>query len=249
MKSKELFSVYTDCASFPLDRPCAYQKNDDMLCCKCEKYEKLSSQNVNKKILIIKLGAMGDVLRTTFILEGLKKVYPESKILWIVNKNNAHVLENNGYIDSVIINDEKVNEFLAVNFFDIVINLDLSPESLALAKISCNAKILGYVTDNNRNIVCSNEAALQWLKMSAYDKLKKANTFTYQHWMSQITEIPKDNYEIVVTLQKSSLIKAENFLKENNVKTGKKIIGINPGAGKRWKMKKWRTDGFIALAK
>ena len=248
MNNKEKFSAYTDCANFPLDRPCAYQKNDNMHCPECNKYSKLS-QNKIFKILIIKLGAMGDVLRTTFLLEGLKELHPISEISWIVSKNNAQVLENNKFIDNIIINDEKILDFLTENYFNLVINLDLAPESLALAKLSCCKKIAGYALDNNRNIIPSNDAAKQWLSMSAYDELKKENVHTYQHWMAKITEIRRDNYEIVVPLKDTSVKKAGYFLKENNISAGKKIIGINPGAGKRWKMKKWRTDGFIALAK
>lgn len=248
MENREKFSVYTDCIHFPLDRPCVYQKNDNMHCFECKKYSKISGNKITR-ILIIKLGAMGDVLRTTFLLEGLKKIYPLSEINWAVDKNNAQVLENNKYIDNIIINDQSVNDYLAKNFFDIVINLDLAPESLALAKLSAKAKICGYVLDDERKIICSNKAAEEWLSMSAYDELKKANNETYQSWMAKITEMPKDNYEIIVPLRDSSIEKAKAFLEENNIKTDKKIIGINPGAGKRWKMKKWRTEGFIAAAK
>lgn len=248
MKNKEDFLLYTDCTRFPLDRPCAYQKKENMRCGECPHYEKIS---VNKtvRILIIKLGAMGDVLRTTFLLEGLKEKYPLSEICWIVSQRNAPVLEGNKYIHKVIINDGKVNEFLAKNFFDTVINLDLAPESLALAKLSSRTSLSGYFLDDNRNIVCSNEAAEQWLAMSAYDELKKANKKTYQHWMAKITEIPKDDYEIVVPLNELSDAKAKKFLEDKKIAANAKIIGINPGAGKRWKMKKWRTDGFINVAR
>ncbi|MCL2390471.1 MAG: glycosyltransferase family 9 protein [Endomicrobia bacterium] len=243
------FTVYTDCENFPLDRPCKYQKNDNAVCDNCDKYSKLSQTHNSIKILIIKLGAMGDVLRTTFILEGLKQIYPESEISWVVSKKNAAVLENNSFISNIVYNDEKILEYLALNYFDIVINLDLSPESLALAKLSNYSKVLGYTLDNKRTIVPSNSYAAQWLKMSAYDNFKKANTHTYQHWMSKIVEIPKHHYEIVVPLSKESIQKADFFLKENKINTDKKIIGINPGAGKRWPLKKWTTKGFITTAK
>ena len=244
----EKFIVYTDCIHFPLDRPCAYQKNAGTHCVECVNYSKISKEKTIS-ILIIKLGAMGDVLRTTFILEGLKELYPQSRINWIVNANNAAVLEGNQYIDNIIINDDSVNYFLVKNFFDLVINLDLAPESLALAKLSNRSKIAGYFLDDSRNIVCSSETAKQWLSTSAYDELKKANTETYQYWMAKIAELPKSGYEIVVPLSKTSKEKAKKFLDDNKIKTGKKIIGINPGAGKRWKMKKWRTGGFIETAK
>ncbi|MDR2192395.1 MAG: glycosyltransferase family 9 protein [Endomicrobium sp.] len=243
------YEVFTDCINFPLDRPCVYQKENARVCPLCKNYKKVSSLDAAVKILIIKLGAMGDVLRTTFILCGLKEIYPKSRISWIVSKNNAAVLRDNNLIDEIIVADEKINEFLTLNYFDAVINLDLAPESLALAKLANAERVLGYVLDNKRNVVSSNDYAAKWLKMSAYDALKKENKFTYQHWMSKIANLSRDDYEIIVPLNEVSVKKADGFLKKNKISSDKKIIGINPGAGKRWKMKKWRSDGFAAVAK
>lgn len=243
------FTVNTDCSNYPLDRPCFYQKNSGILCNQCNHYKKISNLQENKRILIIKLGAMGDVLRTTFLLWGLKELYPKSVISWIVDDKNAAVLENNTFIDNIVANDENIPKFLIDNYFDVVINLDLAFESLSLAKLSNKAKVLGFTLDDNRNIVTSNQFAQEWLKMSAYDELKKSNLFTYQHWMAQIVSLPKDNYEIIVPLQKEAQEKALNFLNSNNIRLGKKILGINPGAGKRWNLKKWTLEGFIETAK
>jgi heptosyltransferase-2 len=193
---------------------------------------------------------MGDVLRTTFLLHGLKEIYPNSIISWIVNKKNASVLKNNTLIDTVIFNDDNTKKLFINNFFDIVINLDLAYESLSLAKLSNKSCFLGFTIDDDRNIVSSNNYAQQWLKMSAYDKLKKTNDFTYQYWMSKILNLPKYDYEIIVPLHKAAVKKAEQFLKNNNIiHNKKKIIGINPGAGKRWNMKKWPLEYFIEISK
>ncbi|MDR1663104.1 MAG: glycosyltransferase family 9 protein [Endomicrobium sp.] len=248
-KNTDSFKVFTDCSEFPLDRPCIYQKNNNFICKKCKNYSKLSVKKDNKRILIIKLGAIGDVLRTTFILNGLKEVYPKSKISWITDIKNTTVLEGNSLIDKIICNDKSVIKYLVKEFFDIVINLDLAFESLSLTKLSNKKKVLGFTLDNYRNIITSNNYAKEWLKTSAYDKLKKANTFTYQYWMSKIVELPKHNYEIIISLQKNSIEKAEKFLKDNNVNRDKKIIGINPGSSNRWKFKKWTLKKFIETAK
>ncbi|PIU40254.1 MAG: glycosyl transferase, partial [Candidatus Omnitrophica bacterium CG07_land_8_20_14_0_80_50_8] len=50
------------------------------------------------RILIIKLGAMGDVLRTTPLLPALRKKYPGSKITWLVEARCRGVLEKNPFI-------------------------------------------------------------------------------------------------------------------------------------------------------
>jgi heptosyltransferase-2 len=249
LENMKNYIVSTDCLNFPLDRPCFYQKNNGILCEKCNHYKKISNLQEHKRILIIKLGAMGDVLRTTFLLWGLKELYPKSIISWIVDNNNAAVLKQNILIDNIITNDENISKFLINNFFDIVINLDLEFESLSFTKVSNKLKVIGFTLDDNRNIIASNEFAQQWLKMSAYDELKKNNLYTYQHWMAQIVSLPKDNYEIIVPLQKEAQEKALKFLRDNNIVQNQKVLGINPGAGKRWKLKKWITEGFIETAK
>ena len=56
---------------------------------------------IGKKILIINLDAMGDVLMTTAQLPALKKKFPESTIYWVTLKIAAPLLYNNQFIDKV----------------------------------------------------------------------------------------------------------------------------------------------------
>jgi heptosyltransferase-2 len=250
LSKMEQYKVKTNCALFPLDRPCVFQKQGGQSCDNCPHYKNAADAKNPPNVLIIKLGAMGDVLRTTFILEGLKDIMPHCVVHWVCAPQNAGVLEGNRFIDKIIKFDASTVEYLAKNYFDVSINLDLAPESLALATLTMSRKKTGYYLDDKRNIVCSNDYALHWLSMSAYDSLKKANTQTYQHWMSKIAELPKDNYEIITPLLESSVLKAVKFAQKNNIDLEKnKVIGINPGAGKRWPHKKWLTSGFIETAK
>ena len=215
------YKLYSDCINFPLDRPCKYQKENGAVCSSCKKYVSVNKKSKQTKILIVKLGAMGDVLRTTFILEGLKEKYKNSTIDWLVDKKNVDVLVGNKYIDIIIPNDNKVFEFLSST---------------------------KYYLDKSRKIVGSNEYAKKWLPASAYDNLKKENEHTYQYWMANICEIKKDNYEIVVPVSKEAEQKAKKL--KSSLKLNKnKVIGINPSAGKRWVMKKWRIEKYIKLIK
>ncbi len=245
---KTNYKLYSDCVNFPLDRPCIYQKEKGAVCSSCKKYVSVNAKSKQIRILIVKLGAMGDVLRTTFILKGLKEKYKNSTIDWLVEKKNTDVLTGNKYIDTIIPNDSEVYKFLMTHKYDIVINLDLSPESLSFTNLVFANKKVGYYLDNSRKIVGSNSFAKKWLLTSAYDCLKKENRQTYQYWMANICELKKDDYEIVVPISKQAKEKSKRFissLKLNN----SKIIGINPGAGKRWIMKKWRIEKYIKLIK
>ena len=46
------------------------------------------------KILLVKLGALGDVLRTTPLLTALKAKYPASKVHWIVEAGSVTELKS-----------------------------------------------------------------------------------------------------------------------------------------------------------
>lgn len=65
------------------------------------------------KILIIQHKMIGDVLITSLLCENIKKAYPNAVVDYLVNSNTLPVLENNPYIDHIIVFDEKDNRGLS----------------------------------------------------------------------------------------------------------------------------------------
>ncbi|MCX7610459.1 MAG: lipopolysaccharide heptosyltransferase family protein, partial [Ignavibacterium sp.] len=86
-----------DCKHFPGDHPCIYHKTEGIKCENCNYYEPITF-----KILIIKLDAVGDVLRTTSILPGLKEKYPQGHITWLTRENAKEIFYNNNFVDRVL---------------------------------------------------------------------------------------------------------------------------------------------------
>jgi len=99
------------------------------------------------KILIIKLGlsetldpeigrvsSLGDVLRTTPILYALKEKYPDSHITWLVDEASEPLLNDNYYIDRILIWDNFLGYQLQEEKFDIVINLEKIAGLCAITK-------------------------------------------------------------------------------------------------------------------
>lgn len=235
-----------DCLYFKTDMPCVFHKeNPEVNCDSCKFYLKL-----NKKILIIKLGALGDVVRTTSILKPLWKKYKHSKIFWITDEKAISVFKNNPYVSEVISYNEV---FLYFNeFFDILINLDLDNKALVLTKKFSCAKKYGFYLNENNDIVCSNQAAQYWFDMSHNDILKKQNKKTYQQHMLEILEFknlkPKD-YPIVIKLSDEEKKFARDFLIKNHIKNISEttFIGINLAAGDKWIKKEYPIDSTIKL--
>ncbi len=63
--------------------------------------------NLSKKILIIRLGAIGDVVHSTIIAQAIKTTYPQHQVDFITASGICPILENNSYIDNVIPFDMK----------------------------------------------------------------------------------------------------------------------------------------------
>src|ERR1017187_723191 len=58
-----------------------------------------------KRILIVKLSAIGDVLMATPAAKALRTAFPDSYIAWIVEKKSADVALGNPYLNEVIVWD------------------------------------------------------------------------------------------------------------------------------------------------
>ena len=55
-----------------------------------------------ERILLIRMGALGDVVRTRFVLPGLRALYPQARIDWLVDDRAAPGLAGVVGLDEVI---------------------------------------------------------------------------------------------------------------------------------------------------
>ena len=89
----------TNCRYFNGYKPCAKNATCTLACS--------SVDQVEDAILIIHLGALGAVVRSTSLLVSLKKKHPHAKILWLTEKSAMPLLENNPHIDQVVAADHE----------------------------------------------------------------------------------------------------------------------------------------------
>ncbi|NJD22954.1 MAG: glycosyltransferase family 9 protein, partial [Melioribacter sp.] len=128
IKTCKNFSGYKPC--FP-DHDCSKDG--------CKEYNPMGT-----RILIINLDAMGDVLMTTAQLPSIKRKYPKSTIYWITLNNAVGLLENNPFIDRVMPYSFETLSILQSLEFDIVMNVDKSLRSGAIATQVKAKKRLGF---------------------------------------------------------------------------------------------------------
>jgi len=207
-------------------------------------------------ILLIKLGALGDVLRTTSVLHGIKEKYPGCSITWLTEKIAYDLLKNNDLIDKIVINNDKVKENIPKKI-NLVINLDEEESVCKLAseirKDNPKTEIIGFYRDDEKEKIMPTPTAQGWYDMGALgdkprnDELKAANKKTYQQIMFEIIGIKPKETRTILNLTDEEKEFGKEFAKKNAIEKDDFVIGINTGAGARWQHKSWRVDGTIEL--
>ena len=204
------------------------------------------------EVLIIKLGAIGDVIRTTAILPGLREKYKNCRIDWVTKKESFDVLKNNKIINDVYLIDNDSNK-LKHKKYDLVISLDDDFEACRLAAKIDSKKIAGAYLPNNKKTY-TNDSAL-WFDMGLIskfgkkkaDELKAKNKKTYQQIMYAILGLKYKKQEPILILNKKELDFGRKFAQKYNINKTDLVVGVNTGAGGRWEDKKLSIDRTAEL--
>ena len=230
----------TDCRHFHGDVPCAPGK----ICENCDDYVA-----VKNRILLVKLGAMGDVLRTTPCLRKLRSQYEPCRLTWVVESESAPLLKHNPMVDRVVVWGPEALARVMVEEYELVVGLDKDPGAAALVTIARSQKKLGFALDTSGAITFLNKAAEYAHRLGLDDELKfRLNKKTYQEMIFDIMGLDwnMDDYEL--HLPPDAVSRGKSFIESVTQKGSGPIIGFNPGAGPRWPLKKWTIEGFASLA-
>lgn len=231
----DIKSVKFDCRHFRGDIPCKPNKLRGKKC-SCDEYVQISH-----RILIIKLGALGDVIRSTALLVRYRKMYPNAHITWITH--SPDILPHDGSIDVIARFEYKSIFPLFTQEFDIAINLDKDAEACTLLATLKAKHKYGY-TKINGHLAGTNAAADRKIVTGLFDDESKANTKSYPQEIFDICELDFQKEEPVLNVN-NALVKKWNSLKEKA--DGKKIVGLNTGCGPRWLTRLWPDKYWTEL--
>jgi heptosyltransferase-2 len=237
--------VRLDCRHFTGSSPCAPHKQDGRSCDECADFERTS-----RRILIVKLGAAGDVLRTTSILPAIKGRDPHAQITWITERGSIPLLEGNPYIDRIVARDTAI-ERLLVERFDLVLGLDADETGAAIAALARAERRRGFVLDGAGRVRPADDAAEDWWAMGVDDRLKCANRRTYPDILHQIcglTGAPaRPQFVLPPDLRWEIRQRFAARLAPFDF-----VLVLNTGGGGRWQQKKWTARhyaNFVALVR
>ena len=223
--------IKSNCRFFNGMYPCSFHKLENVHCDTCNHFDEIT-----ENILIVKLGAIGDVIRTTPLLHKIWELHPKARIWWltyspeIIPTKVDRVLEFNA--ESIVI--------LQNIDFSIAINLDKDIQACAILSTINADKKYGYILKNGIPAPIDLNATPKFLN-GLFDDLNKLNTLSYPQEIFNICGWEYNGEEYILDKKVSY-----DWNIQNN---GKKIIALNTGCGARWISRLWSDENWLELIK
>ncbi|MBI3315962.1 MAG: lipopolysaccharide heptosyltransferase II [Candidatus Omnitrophica bacterium] len=203
-----------------------------------------------KKILVIKLSAMGDVILSIPSLRALRQKFPDAWISVLVGRKSRKVIRNCPYVSDVIVYEEpsdklhalkglfKMAKLLAKEDFDIVVDLQNNRTSHALAFL-CGASVrAGH--DNGKWSFFLNRKTKD---------TEGVSVAPLEHQFRVLKLLGMDSFDKRLELwtEKEEDAKVVSFLESQWLAPTQTLVGINPGSSLRWPTKQWPLENFARL--
>jgi heptosyltransferase-2 len=188
-----------------------------------------------KKLLIIKTGAPGDVVRTTTLLH----LFRGWEIDWLTEKASGELLAND-YIHCVIDDVDLINPR---KLYDLVINLEDSKDFVmaCLSRIKYS-RIFGSYADLEKRI-CYTPDSAEWFDMGLISKhgIQKANETKLKN---------RSSYQEIIFRALGYQFEGQQYVLPKRIPFSqlRGDIAIAPKAGQRWPVKNWHYFDDLAAA-
>jgi ADP-heptose:LPS heptosyltransferase len=194
-------------------------------------------------LLIIKHGALGDVVRTSYFLPGLiRKHGADTCIFWLTTPAAVDLLRHHPQVYRIATHPSE----LADTTFDCIISLDDETSAASATSQLKHRRLIGAYMQSGKLVYTPDSAA--WFDMGLIsrhgkpeaDRRKKANHRSHAAIFSEILGITIDKgsfYNTPLIEQRwQQRVDSESFR-----------IGINPFAGNRWPAKALRMEEIRKL--
>ena len=197
-----------------------------------------------KKILIIRLDHIGDMILTTPVFKSVKSNYPKAKVHVLCREITKPIIKNNPYIDRVISfnppwfarNDRSstwINKIkkLRKEKYDLIIELKSDPRNILIAflikgyKVGFASRGMGFLLNKQ----------VKWDKKIKHIVLRNLDIL-------KAIKVKKIFYKLELFNQSIKSKKIENILNKSNSEF---ILGINPGVGAP--EREWPIEKFAKL--
>lgn len=208
------------------------------------------------KVLIVKLGSIGDIVHTLPALSAIRANFPEAEISWAVEARSAEILRGNKLINNLIELDTrslrggKIIENILLDAtrqlrelrkftFDIALDFQGLLKSAAIAKLSKAKRSYGFDKENLR------EPASRFLLTETVEIPQKIHIIRKNLALAEKSlsiEVPDEKFDFPIFTEAEHKLEAEKIIGQ----TGENFAILNPAGG--WITKLWHAEKFGILA-
>lgn len=228
------------CRNYRSSKPCKYNKLHGSECPTCG-----YASEFRTRVLIVKLDALGDVLRTGSFIPLIAARHDAPFIAWLTRPEAVAIVSMMPGVDEVIPLTVDGLPRIGTGGWDYVYSLsnDLTSAALATQAAAIHPPI-GYSLQAGI-LTPSNAAAERWLRMASFDRLKRANTDSYQDLMRDIIGAQGPVAPPVLNLDEGMAQRAAATVSALFPGSTRPRLAVNIGSGDRWP-KKMLDAGQIA---
>lgn len=221
--------------------PCAPHKTTGQLCDDCPHYAPQKD-----RVLVVKLAAMGDVLRSAALLPDIAAKYRHPQITWLTRRESVAMLDRNPWIARVMTTQDA--HLLSSEEYDAVYALDSDPEGLAYAQLPKARAYHGFERGTFGTCVGvarGGDATL--FEIGVWDDLKRANQRPYLELLAAAAGLTYGGNRPFVHLIEADVKRAAAAF----AALPRPLVGVNADASARWERKQWNfeyVEDFVRMA-
>ncbi len=218
----------------------------------------LSLVTVFMKILIVKLGSIGDIVHTLPSVAAIRRACPRAEISWVVERRAAEILRDNPLLNRLIEVDTKALRRwpvsgetlltprqqlrrLRASAFDIAIDFQGLLKSAAIAKFSGAPRRYGFAREHLRE-PASRFLLTDTVRVPAPVHVIRKNLALAAGALK--ISVPSEAHDFSFPVGISCAHESEAFAAMARV--GEQFAILNPGGG--WPTKLWSAERFGSLA-
>ncbi len=199
-----------------------------------------------RRILVIKLSAIGDVILSIPSLRALRQKFPDAWISVLVGRKSRALLRDCPYVNDVISYEGSAGglssftnmaRLLVKEGFDTVVDLQNNRLSHTLAYLSGASIRVGH-GKRRWSFLLSRRTQAGKTVVGPLD---------HQFQVLQLLGVDAMERRLELWTEKEDVHKINSFLESQWVSPSQVLVGINPGSSLRWPTKQWPVENFARL--
>ena len=201
-----------------------------------------------ERILILKLGAVGDVVLITPSLRAIRRKFPKATISLLVGRDAFELVQHCPYIDELLTNDRtrkdrgilglwRLGSQLRRRGFDLVVDLQNNKKSQLLSYLSMAPRRVGWARGPLRCLVNEGQP----------EPKEPMPPVTHQFRLLRALGVDGGEESLELWVQPKEDAYIERFLEGEWLSGNEPLIGLNLGGSPQWLTKRWPLDYFVEL--